>query len=216
MSLRNTTILDDFDPSEVRCMGDHVLVEVYERIRTKGGIILGKSKATECMIGKVVGVGSGLLNSYDGSKYPIGIEAGEYILTMEYIGERVENSLGKYRFLHAHGVWAKVKVKDMDSFDIMDIEPQFAFMLVEPKDDEQTKGGIFLAAGHDSKEAMRQAKIIKVGPGQWDAKSGQRIPVPIEAGLDILMARYAGADVTVDGKQYRLVDYSDVKAILER
>jgi len=193
-------------------MGDYILVEVFERLKTQGGIWLGKGKGTECLIGKVLKVGTGLPNSYNGKDYPLGIKVGDVILTMEYIGERMENSKGKYRFMHAHGVWATVKLKDKDSFDIESLDPTFAFMLVEPEDDEVSKGGIVLAAGHDATEQLRKAKILKVGPGQWDSRSGKRIEVPIKAGSGILMLRYAGAEVTVDGKVLRLVDYADVKA----
>ena len=210
-NIGRTHITDDVEISKLQCHGDYVLVEVYDRTRTSGGLHLVEGKGTECMIGKVLSVGKELPNSYDGKGYPIGIEVGEEILTMEYVGERMVNEHGTFRFLHAHGVWAKVKLRDRASFDIKEIEPCFAFMLVEPIDDEVTKGGIYLAQGHDAQENMRKAKIIKVGPGQWDARTGKRIPLPFEAGDGILMLRYAGADVTVNGKKLRLIDYADVK-----
>lgn len=213
--LGRTTIIDELDVESIRCVGDYVLVEVYERLKTRGGLHLVEGKATECLIGKVVSVGKELPNSYGVKGYPIGVEKGDVILTMEYVGERVENSSGKYRFLHAHGIWAKVKMKDLDSFDIAELEPLFSFMLVEPIDDEKTKGGILLAAGHDSQDQLRRAKVLKIGPGQWNAKKGIRIPVPMESGLDILMLRYAGADVEVNGKKLRVIDYADVKVILD-
>lgn len=215
-NIGRTTITDDIDVNSLRCHGDYVLIEVFEKTKTQGGLhIAGKGTGTECLIGKVISVGKELPNSYDGKGYPIGVEPGEIILTMQYIGDRVETSEGKYRFLHAHGIWAKVRLKDQDSFDIASLEPTFAFMLVRPKDDEVTKGGIILASGHDAEEKLRKATVLKVGEGQWDAKSGNRIPVPLEPKTDILMMRYAGAEVVVNGESLRLIDYADVKSALE-
>ena len=216
MSTRNTEINDDVDVNSLRCHGDHVLIELYERMKTSGGIHLARAKATECVIGKVISHGKELPNSYSGIGYHIGVDVGDVVLTMGYVGERMNINGASYRFLHAHGIWAKVKMKDVDSFDIADLEPAFAFMLVELLDDEITKGGIILAAGHDAQEQLRRAKVLKVGPGPWDARTGKRIPVVLKPGDEVLMMRYAGADVEVNGKILRLIDYSDVKAGLEK
>lgn len=206
---------EKIEVEKLRPCGDYVLVEVLEKTKTRGGLHLLKGKGTPCVIGKVVAVGKELPNSYRNQGYPIDVKPGDYVLTMGYVGDVMSLRDGEYRFIHAHGIWAKLKMKDLDTYEIGEIEPLFAYLVVEPVDDEITKGGIFLAAGHDASEQCRKAKVLSVGPGQWSAKTGQRLPVPLKVGADILMFRYAGSEIEVDGKDLRIIDYSDVKVGLE-
>lgn len=219
MTSTGRTTIQDFneiiDIKKLKPIGDYVLVEVLEKTKTLGGLHLLKGKGTPCVIGRVISIGKELPNSHHVGGYPIGVEPGDYILTMEYVGDQMSLRDGQYRFIHAHGLWAKLKMKNVETYEIEHIEPLFAYVVVRPVDDEVTKGGIIIAAGHSADEQLRKARVIKVGPGQWHAKSGRRIPVPLESDVDILMLRYAGAEIEVAGEELRIIDYSDVKVITE-
>ena len=51
-------------------------------------------------------------------------------------------------------------------------------------------------------------RVVAVGPGAKDE------PMEVKAGETVLYGKYAGTEVTVDGKKYLIVKQSDILAIL--
>ena len=87
------------------------------------------------------------------------------------------------------------------------IKPLADRVLIEPKEAEtKTASGIYIP--DTAKEKPQQGKVIAVGPGKKDE------PMEVKAGNSVLYGKYAGTEVTVDGKQYLIVKQSDILAIL--
>lgn len=214
--MSRTTIEDEIDPATIRVVGDKVLVREVEREKTYGGIYLGQSKGTECTIAEVIKVGTEIPNTVHAKGYPIEFKTGDIVLFMAYSGDQVHNRIGKYRFVKAQEIWAKVKMKDLQSYEIAELEPQLGNVLVEPVSDGVTKGGIVLNQGHDHAEFLRKAFVRKVGPGVWNPETYGRYPMGLEINQEILMMRYAGADVVVNGVACRIIERGDIKALIER
>ena len=80
------------------------------------------------------------------------------------------------------------------------------------EEEEKKVGGIIIP--DTAKEKPIQGKIMAVGPGALD-KNGKRIPMEVKKGDKILFGKYSGTEVTVDGKEYLIMDASDIYAILE-
>lgn len=82
--------------------------------------------------------------------------------------------------------------------------------LLEPKD--KTSGGIYLP--DDAKEEAHLAEVIAVGEGRM-SESGQLIKPEVVVKQKVLIkGKWAGENVTVDGIEYKIVNDSDILAII--
>lgn len=79
------------------------------------------------------------------------------------------------------------------------------------EDTQQTAGGIFIP--DSAKEKPQQATVVAVGPGKYE--QGHLVPLAVKAGQRVLFSKYAGNDVKVEGKEYKIVRQSDILAIAE-
>lgn len=77
--------------------------------------------------------------------------------------------------------------------------------------EETTKSGIVLAGA--AKEKPQIAEVVAVGPGATE--NGNLIPMEVKVGDKILVSKYSGTEVKVDGVEYTILKQSDVLAIVE-
>jgi chaperonin GroES len=84
-------------------------------------------------------------------------------------------------------------------------------VVVEPMEGETMKGGIIIP--DTAKEKPQQGKVVAAGPGRV-GDSGERIAPEVKKGDVVLYGKYAGTEVTVQGKDYLILRESDILAIL--
>ena len=77
--------------------------------------------------------------------------------------------------------------------------------------EETTKSGIILAGS--AKEKPQVAEVIAVGPG--GVVDGKEVTMYLKAGDKVLMSKYAGTEVKIDGVDYTILRQSDILAIVE-
>lgn len=77
--------------------------------------------------------------------------------------------------------------------------------------EEKTKSGIILAAS--AKEKPEIAEIVAVGPG--GVVDGNEVKMELKVGDKVLISKYAGTEVKVDGVEYQILRQSDVLATIE-
>ncbi len=95
----------------------------------------------------------------------------------------------------------------------MKIRPLADKVIVQRVEAEDvTAGGIVLP--DSAKEKPRRGKVIAVGDGKM-LDDGQRAPVSVKKGQEVLFTSYAGTEVKIDGKEYLIMDESDIMAIIE-
>ena len=80
------------------------------------------------------------------------------------------------------------------------------------EESETMRGGLYIP--DTAKEKPQQGEIIAAGPGKFDEKRGQRIPMDVKVGDKVLYGKYSGTEVTIDGEQYLILRESDVLAIV--
>ena len=78
---------------------------------------------------------------------------------------------------------------------------------------EQMRGGLYIP--DTAKEKPQQGEIIAAGPGKFDEKGGQRIPMDVKVGDKVLYGKYSGTEVTVGDEQYLILRESDVLAVIK-
>lgn len=94
----------------------------------------------------------------------------------------------------------------------MKIKPLGERVLVEPlKEDEVKKGGIIIP--DSAKERPQEGKVVAVGTGKID-KDGNKVPFNVKVGDTVLMPKYGGTEVKMDGKEYQIMREDDILAII--
>jgi chaperonin GroES len=95
----------------------------------------------------------------------------------------------------------------------MKIRPLSDKVLVERVEAEaKTAGGIVLP--DTAKEKPQKGKIIAVGEGKR-LEDGTRQPVQVKKGDLVLFTSYAGTEIKIEGKEYLIMDESDIMAVIE-
>jgi len=74
------------------------------------------------------------------------------------------------------------------------------------------KGGIILP--DTAKKKQETATVVAIGTGKKD-KKGNAIPFPVKVGEKILMEKYSGQEVTIEGEEYIILRADDIIAIVE-
>ncbi|MGN1119692.1 MAG: co-chaperone GroES [Oscillospiraceae bacterium] len=77
--------------------------------------------------------------------------------------------------------------------------------------EETTKSGIILTAAAQEKPSI--AEVVAVGPG--GNVDGNEVVMTVKAGDKVLISKYAGTEVKVDGVEYSIVKLSDILAVVE-
>jgi chaperonin GroES len=96
----------------------------------------------------------------------------------------------------------------------MKIRPLADKVLVERVEAEsKTAGGIVLP--DTAKEKPQRGRIVSVGPGKI-MDDGKNKEMQIKKGDLVLFTSYAGTEVKIDGKEYLIMDESDIMAVIEK
>ena len=94
----------------------------------------------------------------------------------------------------------------------MKIRPLHDRILVERLEEKEVKkGGIIIP--DTAKEKPQQAEVVAVGPGRF-TDEGKRIALEVKAGDKILMGKYSGTEVKIDGTDYLIMREEEVLAIV--
>lgn len=93
------------------------------------------------------------------------------------------------------------------------IKPLSNRVLVKHQEPEDTlKGGIILP--DSAKKKQETAVVIAVGPGATD-KDGKLLPIEVKIGDVVLLDKYAGQQIELDGEEYHILKSDDIIAIVE-
>jgi chaperonin GroES len=95
----------------------------------------------------------------------------------------------------------------------MNVRPLRDRVLVKRVEElEQRIGGIIIP--DSAKEKPLQAKVIAVGSGRVNDK-GERFPLDVKAGDYVLIGKYTGTEIKLDGEEYVIVREEEILGIAE-
>jgi chaperonin GroES len=96
----------------------------------------------------------------------------------------------------------------------MKIRPLADKVIVERIEAEnKTTGGIVLP--DSAKEKPQRGKVISIGVGKL-LDDGSRSTMQVKKGDEVLFTSYAGTEVKLDGKEYLIMEESDIMAVIEK
>jgi chaperonin GroES len=73
--------------------------------------------------------------------------------------------------------------------------------------EETTKSGLILAASAQEKPEM--SEVVAVGPGT------EENPMTVKEGDKVIISKYSGTEVKLDGQEYTITSVKDILAIVE-
>ena len=87
------------------------------------------------------------------------------------------------------------------------IKPLADRVVIEPAPaEEKTAGGIIIP--DTAKEKPLKGTVVAVGSGKKDE------PMTVKVGDQVLYSKYAGTEITIEGKEYLIVRESDILTII--
>lgn len=95
----------------------------------------------------------------------------------------------------------------------LNIKPLGDRLLVEPIEEKETKkGGIIIP--DSAKEKPQEGIIIALGTGKTD-DDGKKVAFEVKKGDRVLVSKYGGTEIKLDGKEYKIFSSDDLLAIID-
>ena len=86
-------------------------------------------------------------------------------------------------------------------------------VLVEPAEEKEVKkGGIIIP--DTAKEKPTEGIVVALGTGKTD-ENGKKVPFEVKKGDRVLVSKYGGTEIKLDGKEYKIFGSDDLIAVIE-
>jgi len=86
-------------------------------------------------------------------------------------------------------------------------------VLVEPVEDKETKkGGIIIP--DTAKEKPTEGIVRALGTGKTDDE-GKKLPFEVKVGDRVLVSKYGGTEIKLDGKEFKILNSDDILGVIE-
>src|SRR6266702_6605750 len=95
----------------------------------------------------------------------------------------------------------------------VNVRPLGDRVLVEPAEEKEVKkGGIIIP--DTAKEKPTEGVIRALGTGKTD-DNGKKIAFEVKVGDRVLVSKYGGTEIKLDGKEYKILNSDDILAVIE-
>ena len=95
----------------------------------------------------------------------------------------------------------------------LNVKPLGDRILVEAVEEKEVKkGGIIIP--DTAKEKPMESTVVALGTGKID-DNGNKVPFEVKKGDRILVSKYGGTEIKLDGREFKILNADDVLAILE-
>ena len=86
-------------------------------------------------------------------------------------------------------------------------------LLKRVEQEGKTAGGIIIP--DTAKEKPMEAEVIACGPGAYNEDGDARMALDVKEGDRVLISKWAGTEISVDGQELLVVKESDIMGIIE-
>jgi chaperonin GroES len=93
----------------------------------------------------------------------------------------------------------------------MKVKPLYDRVLLKRDEEQEVKQGAIIIPD-TAKEKPLEAEVIAIGKGRLD--SGKVIPLEVKAGDKVLIGKFSGTEVTIDGEELVIVREEEILAII--
>ena len=92
------------------------------------------------------------------------------------------------------------------------IGDRFLVEPVEEKEEKGKKGGIIIP--DTAKEKPMESVVVAVGTGKT-GDDGKKVFLEVKKGDRVLVSKYGGTEIKLDGKDYRIFKGEDILAVID-
>ncbi|MGB4703705.1 MAG: co-chaperone GroES [Candidatus Saccharicenans sp.] len=96
----------------------------------------------------------------------------------------------------------------------MKVQPLYDRVLLKRIEEQEVKRGSIIIPD-TAKEKPQEAEVIEVGKGRV-TDDGKVIPLTVKKGDRVLIGKYSGTEVTIDGEEHVIVREDEILAIITR
>ncbi len=86
-------------------------------------------------------------------------------------------------------------------------------LLKRSEEQEQKRGGIIIP--DTAKEKPQEAEVIEVGKGKVNDE-GKVVALSVKKGDRVLIGKYSGTEVSIDGVEHVIVREDEIMAVIEK
>jgi chaperonin GroES len=95
----------------------------------------------------------------------------------------------------------------------LNVKPLGDRVLVEAVEEKEVKkGGIIIP--DSAKDQPMESIIVALGTGKTD-DNGKKVPFEVKKGDRVLVSKYGGTEIKLDGKEYKILNSDDILAVLD-
>ena len=95
----------------------------------------------------------------------------------------------------------------------MSVKPLGDRVLVQAIEEQEVKkGGIIIP--DTAKEKPQEGKVVALGTGKRD-DDGKLVPFTVKKGDRVLISKYGGTEIKIDGKEYLIMREEDILGVIE-
>ncbi len=94
----------------------------------------------------------------------------------------------------------------------MKLQPLGDRIVVKPKDEDEQRTPSGLVIPDTAKEKPQLGDVLAVGPG--DFQDGERVPIDVKVGDQVVYSKYGGTEVKYEGEDYLILSSRDVLAVI--
>lgn len=94
----------------------------------------------------------------------------------------------------------------------INVKPLGDRILVEPVEEKEVKkGGIIIP--DSAKEKPTEGIVVALGTGKTD-DNGKKLPFEVKVKDRVLVSKYGGTEIKLDGKEYKILNSDDILAVI--
>ena len=95
----------------------------------------------------------------------------------------------------------------------LNVKPIGDRILVEAVEEKEVKkGGIIIP--DTAKEKPMESLVVALGTGKTD-DNGKKVPFEIKKGDRVLVTKYGGTEIKLDGKELKIFNSDDILAVID-
>jgi chaperonin GroES len=96
----------------------------------------------------------------------------------------------------------------------MKVQPLYDRVLLKRAEEGEVKRGSIIIPD-TAKEKPQEAEVIEVGKGR-KTEEGKVIPLEIKKGDKVLIGKWGGTEITIDGTEYLIVKEDEIFAVITK
>jgi len=95
----------------------------------------------------------------------------------------------------------------------LNVKPIGDRILVEAAEEKESRKGSIIIPD-SAKEKPMESIVVALGTGKTD-DNGKKVPFEVKKGDRVLVSKYGGTEIKLDGREFKILNADDILAVIE-